>query len=125
VALIPARLSDNQSQVGVDHAFLGRQVAALNALGQLDLLGRRQKRVDPGPAKEQSQRIGGRRRGVLGIQLGPMDSPPPGLPGGSSRIIARTTTLLARLFNLAGVVLAAVSRLNLTTVLKTVNFGCS
>jgi hypothetical protein len=53
-----------------------------------------------------------------------MDGPPPGLPRGGSRISAGTAAL-AGLFDLTGVVLAAVARLNLTTILKTVQFGFS
>jgi hypothetical protein len=53
-----------------------------------------------------------------------MDGPPPGLPRGGSRISAGTAAL-AGLFDLTGVVLAAVARLNLTTIFKTVQFGFS
>ena len=43
--LVAAGLRDDEPEVRVDHPVLGVDVAALDALGQLDLLGRRQQRV--------------------------------------------------------------------------------
>ena len=123
MTLVPARLGDNQSQVGVDHALLGRQIAALDSLRQLDLFTRCQQRVDPSPAEKQSQRVGSGRGAVLGVQLRPMDSPSPRLPGGCR--LGAGTPALAGLFDLIGVVLAAVAGRDLTTIIKTVQFGCS
>ena len=57
VALVAARLRDDQSQVGVDHPVLGLQVAALDALGQLDLLRGGQQLVHAGLPEEQIQRL--------------------------------------------------------------------
>ena len=123
MALVPARLSDNQSQVGVDHALLGRQVAALDPLRQLDLFARREERVDPSPAEKQSQRVRGGGGAVFGVQLRPMDSPSPRLPGGGR--LGTGASALTGLFDLVWVVLAAMARLNLTTIIKTAQFGFS
>jgi hypothetical protein len=38
LALVLAGHRDHQTEVGVDHAVLGRQIALLDALGELDLL---------------------------------------------------------------------------------------
>ena len=66
---------DDEAQVRVDEVVLGREVAALDALGQLDLLRRRQQPVAAGLVEEELQRVGGvvaevaelvaGRRGVL------------------------------------------------------------
>jgi hypothetical protein len=41
LALVAAGVRDDEAQVRVDHALLGLEVAALDALGELDLLARR------------------------------------------------------------------------------------
>jgi hypothetical protein len=124
MALIPARLSNDQSQVGVDHPLLGGQITALDPLGQLDLFARRQKRIDPSPAEEQRERVRSGRGAVVGVQLRPMGgSPPPDLPGGSR--ISAGTSALAGLFDLVGIVFAAMARLSFTTIFKTVQFRFS
>ena len=50
---------DDQAQVRVDHALLGGEVAALDALGELDLLARRQQPVAADLVEEELQRVGG------------------------------------------------------------------
>jgi hypothetical protein len=63
VALVATRLRDDQPQVGIDHAVLGGQVTALDALGQLDLLVGREQGMHPRLAQEQIQRLGRARGG--------------------------------------------------------------
>src|SRR5690348_5994710 len=46
MALVPARLSDDEPKVRIDHPLLGLEVATLDPLRQLDLLRCRQQRVD-------------------------------------------------------------------------------
>ncbi len=55
--LIAAGLGDDEAQVGVDHALLGLEVAALDPLGQLDLLGGGQQRVNAGLLEEHLERL--------------------------------------------------------------------
>ena len=55
--LVAAGLGDDQAQVGVDHALLGLEVAALDPLGEFDLLGGGQQRVDPSLLEEQLERL--------------------------------------------------------------------
>src|SRR3954468_13707182 len=45
LALIPARVRDDQAEVRVDHPLLGGEVTALDALGELDLLDGLEQRV--------------------------------------------------------------------------------
>jgi hypothetical protein len=108
VTLVATRLGDDEPQVRIDHAFLGREVTALDSLRQLDLFARGQKRVDPSPAEEQSQRIRGRRGAGVGIEFGSMNRTTPRPP--RERRISTGAPALASLFNLIGVVLAANSR---------------
>ena len=58
---------DDQPQVGVDHPVLGVEVAALDALGELDLLVGRQQPVAADLVEEELQRVGGDagERGVV------------------------------------------------------------
>jgi hypothetical protein len=70
VALVAAGLRDDQPQVRIDHPLLGREVAALDPLGEFDLLRGVQQRVLAGTAQEQVQRIGGPDRQLLGSVLG-------------------------------------------------------
>ena len=49
---------DDEPQVRLDHAALGRHVAPLDALGELDLVGGRQQGMTPDLAQEELQRIG-------------------------------------------------------------------
>jgi hypothetical protein len=42
MALVPPGDGDDKAQVGIDEPVLGHEVTALDALGQLDLLGRLQ-----------------------------------------------------------------------------------
>ncbi len=51
---------DDQAQVGLDHPLLGRHVAALDALRELDLLGGGEQRVTADLAQEELQRVRGR-----------------------------------------------------------------
>jgi hypothetical protein len=53
MSLVAAGLRDHEAQVRVDHPFLGLEVAALDALGQLNLLGRSQQRVQTRLAQEE------------------------------------------------------------------------
>src|SRR3954447_20373270 len=53
LALIAARVRDHQAEVGVDHAFLGSQVPAFDALRELYLLARLEQRVPAGLTQEQ------------------------------------------------------------------------
>jgi hypothetical protein len=48
---------DDEAQVRVDHALLRRAVAALDFLGELDLLRRREQRVPTELVHEQVQRV--------------------------------------------------------------------
>src|SRR5918911_352900 len=57
VALVPAGDRDDQAQGRVDEAILGHQVAALDALGQLDLLGRLQQLKAVRPLQELLERV--------------------------------------------------------------------
>jgi hypothetical protein len=47
VADVPARDVDDEAQIRVDHLLLRPLVAALDALRQLDLLGRREQGIPP------------------------------------------------------------------------------
>ena len=51
---------DDEAQVRLDHLLLRLHVAALDLLGELDLLRRGQQRVPAGLAQEELQRVGGR-----------------------------------------------------------------
>jgi hypothetical protein len=64
--LIAPGLRDDQPEVRVDHPLLGLEVTALDPLGELDLLSRREQGVDPGPAQEQLERLGGAKGARLG-----------------------------------------------------------
>ena len=64
MALVALGDRDDEPQVRVDHPVLRGRVAALDALGQLDLLGRRQQRVPAGLVQEQLQGVGGRLREI-------------------------------------------------------------
>ena len=57
-ALVLLRDRDDEPQVRVDHAVLGGEVAALDALGEVDLLGRRQQPVAADLVEEELQRVG-------------------------------------------------------------------
>src|SRR3954453_14116510 len=57
------RNRDDEAQIGLDHPRLRRHLAALDALGELDLLRRRQQRVPAGIAQEELERVGGRLLG--------------------------------------------------------------
>ena len=61
-ALVATRLRDDEAQVRVDHAVLGIDVAALDALGELDLLGGGQQLVARRLVEERLQRVGGHLR---------------------------------------------------------------
>ena len=65
-AAVALGVRHHQAQVGLDHPVLGVLVAALDALGQLDLLGRRQQAPLGDVAQEDLERVA---RGV-GEQLG-------------------------------------------------------
>ena len=67
-ALVAVVLGDrhDEAEVRLDHPLLGRHVAALDLLGELDFLGRRQQRVPTGLAQEELQRIG---RGLVDLRL--------------------------------------------------------
>jgi hypothetical protein len=67
VALIATSLRHDEAQVGVDHPLLGLEVAALNPLRELDLLGGGQQRVLASTAQEQLQGIPGAARGVVSL----------------------------------------------------------
>ena len=51
---------DDEAQVRLDHPLLGLHVAALDLLGELDLLRGGQQRVPAGLAEEELERVGGR-----------------------------------------------------------------
>ena len=57
VALVPARLRNDQAQVRVDHPLLGLEVAALDPLGELDLLGGGQEWMRTSATEEQLKRV--------------------------------------------------------------------
>jgi hypothetical protein len=57
---------DDEAQVRVDHALLRRAVAALDLLGELDLLGRRQQLVLAELVHEQVERVDAAGSGVEG-----------------------------------------------------------
>ena len=65
-ALVLLRDRDDQAQVRVDHPLLGLEVAALDPLGEVDLLGRREQPVAADLVEEELQRVGRRRR-ELGV----------------------------------------------------------
>jgi hypothetical protein len=64
VALVLLRDRDDQAEVRVDHAVLGLDVAVLDLLRELDLLGRGQQRVAAGFVEEELERVGRRVREV-------------------------------------------------------------
>ena len=66
-ALVLLRDRDDEPEVRVDHPVLGGEVAALDPLGEVDLLGGRQQPVAADLVEEELQRVGGRRgeRGVV------------------------------------------------------------
>ena len=70
-ALVPVVLRDrdDQAQVGLDHPLLRLHVAALDPLGELDLLGCGQERVPAGLAQEELERVGRRLVGDLRRRL--------------------------------------------------------
>src|SRR5215213_4153130 len=71
LALVLARYRDHQPEVGVDHPVLGNHVAALDALGELNLLSSGEQRVLPRLVEEELQAVGGRiRRLVVPRRLG-------------------------------------------------------
>src|SRR3954452_19459248 len=65
LALVLTRYRDHQPEVGVDHPVLGHHVAALDALGQLDLLGGGEQGVLPRLVEEQLEAVGGRIWGLV------------------------------------------------------------
>src|SRR4051794_5311487 len=67
LALIAARVRDHQAEVGVDHAFLGCQIPALDSLSELDLLTRLEQRVPASLTQEQLERVESRIDLVLGL----------------------------------------------------------
>ena len=67
-ALVAPSLGDDEAQVRIDHAVLRSDVTALDALGELDLLGCRQQRVARRLVEEGLQRIGRH----LGLDAGAM-----------------------------------------------------
>jgi hypothetical protein len=84
VALVAPGLGDDQPQVRIDHSLLGGQVAALDPLGQLDLLGGGEQRVRAGIAQEQFERI--RDRATLDLDATALLEPVPvlGAPAGAA-----------------------------------------
>jgi hypothetical protein len=83
VALIATRLRHDQAEVRVDHLLLRLEVAALDALRELDLLGRRQQGVLAGASQEQRERVrraGRLERGAGRDELGGVRSAPASLP---------------------------------------------
>src|SRR5207248_1154463 len=58
MALVLPRDRDDEAEVRIDHALLGRAVAALDALRQLDLLGRGQQLVPSDLVQEELERVG-------------------------------------------------------------------
>jgi hypothetical protein len=83
MALIAPRLRDDQAEVRVDHLLLRLEVAALDALRELDLLGRRQQGVLTGASQEQRERVrrtGRLERGAGRDELGGVRSAPSRLP---------------------------------------------
>src|SRR3954466_945676 len=58
MALVPAGDGDDEGQVGIDEPVLGKEVAALDALGELDLLRGLQQLVLVRPLKELLERVG-------------------------------------------------------------------
>ena len=59
MALVLLGDRDHEPEVGVDHALLGLEIAALDALGQLDLLVRRQEVVPAHLVEEELEGVGG------------------------------------------------------------------
>ena len=71
VALIALRDRDDEAEVRIDHPLLRRQVTALDALRELDLLRRGEQREAAGVAHQQPERIGRDVRVIgLGLDLG-------------------------------------------------------
>src|SRR3954452_5458950 len=58
MALVPAGDGDDEAQVGIDEPVLGKEVAALDALGELDLLRGLQQLELVRPLKELLERVG-------------------------------------------------------------------
>src|SRR3954452_11614594 len=73
LALVAARVGDDQTQVRVDHAVLGSEIALLDALGQLDLLARLEQRVATRLTQKQLERVQSRIRLVLEVGPGTRD----------------------------------------------------
>ena len=72
MALVALRDRDDQPQVRVDHLLLGLEVAALDALGELDLLLRREQRIAADLAHEELDRVRGRHGEVaVHVRRGP------------------------------------------------------
>ena len=70
VPLVALGDRDDQPQVRVDHQILGFLVAALDPLGELDLLLGGQQLVPAGLVQEQLQRVGGRVRELMVVEGG-------------------------------------------------------
>ena len=62
VALVALRDRDDEAQVGVDHPLLRGGIAALDAFGEVHLVGRGQQLVAAGRVHEELERIEGARR---------------------------------------------------------------
>ena len=65
LVLVAPRVGGDQAQVGVDEQFLGVQVAALDPLGEVDLLGGREQRVAARVREQLVDRLGDERLGRL------------------------------------------------------------
>ena len=64
LAAVPLGDGDHEPQVRLDHAALGRHVAGLDALGQLDLLDLREQGIAPDLVQEALERVRGALEGL-------------------------------------------------------------
>jgi hypothetical protein len=84
MALVPAGDGDDEAQVGIDEPVLGKEVAALDALGELDLLRGLQQLELVRPLKELLERVGVDVALMifkdLGLLLGLGQDPPDEIP---------------------------------------------
>ena len=85
---------DHEAEVRLDHPALGGQVAALDRLGEHDLLGRGQQLVPADVGQEELQAVGGAHERLRGLLLGGLGS------GGLARLLGLLFRLRRRLAHL-------------------------
>jgi hypothetical protein len=99
--LVTPCVGGDQAQIGIDEQFLRVQVAALDALCQVDLLGRGEQGIAPGMREQLIDRLGdegfrGAQRNRLGNRIIEPLGLGEGLLDGTRPTIGRGSALVAR-----------------------------